>query len=98
MAKLTALPELSIIAGLKGTIDFYVWMGIPVARAWPKSPGHNRAPAVQAQWPRFTAAARLWPQLSPTVKEAYRQMAAGTAMTAKDIFFKTYLTSEVVHL
>lgn len=38
MAVLTALPDASTIANLKGKIDFYLWKGIPVARQWPKEP------------------------------------------------------------
>lgn len=63
-------------------------------RKWPRSPGHNRAPAVQAQWTPFTTAVRLWPTLSLEVKEAYNQMAVTTNLTGRDIFIKSYINKD----
>ncbi|MBA7615166.1 hypothetical protein ES703_22443 [subsurface metagenome] len=98
MAKLTKLPGINIINGFKGTIDYYVWMGIPCARSWPKSPGHDRAPAVEAQWPAFTWASKSWQILSPEVIDAYRQMATGTNMTGRDLFIKSFLNGKTLIL
>lgn len=98
MAKLTALPGQGIIDGLKGTIDFYYWMGIPVARSWPSSPGHDRAPAVEAQWPAFTWAAKNWINLAPEIKEAYNRMASETNLTGKDLFVKGYINGEHIRI
>lgn len=92
MAILTALPSLDIISGFKGTIDFYLWMGIPVARSWPRSPGHDRAPAVEAQWPAFRIAATAWDNLDEATQDAYRHMAAGTDFTGRDMFARSYLS------
>jgi len=91
MTKLTALPEQAIISGLKGKIDFYLWMGIPVARRWPRSPGHRRAPDVEAQWPAFIIATRAWSSLSKAVQDAYNETAHGTNMTGRDLQIKAYL-------
>ncbi len=93
MAKLTNLPGLEIISGFKGTIDFYVHDGIPCARSWPRSPGHDRAPAVQAQWSAFTTASRLWRLIDQDTRDAFNAMAAGTNMTGRDIQVKSYITS-----
>jgi len=93
MAKVSQLPALDIISGLKGTLDFYVWKGIPVCRSWPRSPGHRRAPAVEAQWPAFTKGARLWPTLSSDVQKACATMSAGTPLSARDIAVKLYLNA-----
>ena len=92
MAKLIALPHQAIISGFKGTVDFYVNMGIPCARRWPRSPGHRRAPAVESQWPPFAWASSNWNSLSPIVQEAYRQTAQGTTLTGRDLFTKSYIT------
>ncbi|MBA7524592.1 hypothetical protein ES705_16733 [subsurface metagenome] len=97
MAKLTNLPALEIIAGYKGTIDFYVHDGIACARSWPRSPGHDRAPAVQAQWPAWTIASRLWALTDTATKDAFNAMAAGTNLTGRDIQVKSYITSEHLH-
>jgi hypothetical protein len=86
VAKLAAMPSQAIIDGMKGFVDFYEYMGIPVARKWPRSPGHNRSPAVQAQWPLFKAVAQGWGELPATVKQAYKAMSLGTDYTARDMF------------
>lgn len=90
MAKLTAIPALSIINGYKGTVDFYVWNGIPCARRWPRSPTGARSAGVQSAWPAFKYAAAVWNDLAPNVKDAYAAMALGTDRTARDMFTSTY--------
>ena len=90
------MPEQSIIDGFKGKIDFYLYMGIPVARRWPRSPGHNRAPAVQAQWVAFAEAARLWSTLAPEVKAAWEELAADSDLTAKDWFTRGYISGYTI--
>ncbi|MBA7543512.1 hypothetical protein ES705_35843 [subsurface metagenome] len=92
MATLTALPHQAIIDGLKGKIDFYVHDGTPCARRWPRSPGKRRAPAVEAQWPKFAYVAGLWTSLSQTVQDAYNTMASGSGLTGRDLFTRGYIT------
>ncbi|GAH42548.1 unnamed protein product [marine sediment metagenome] len=92
MAKLTVMPQQAIIDGFKGSLDFYYWMGIPVVRAWPKSPGKARSPAVEAQWPLFTIAAQEWKKLSPIVQDAYRQLATNSGLTGRDMQVRAYIT------
>ena len=102
MAKLLALPELDIISGFRGVIDFYVnfqtcptetgELGQPCARRWPRSPGHRRAAAVEAQWQDFTIATQAWNELDKEIKDAYRAMSAGSSFTGKDIFMRSYLS------
>ena len=98
MAKLTKLPGLEVISGFKGVVDFYVWKGIAVARTWPRSPGHRRAPAVQEQWPAFAWAASNWNELSPYVRQAYEDLATGTNMTARDLFTKGFINGTFLYL
>lgn len=92
MAKVTAMPNLAIIDGFKGVVDFYYYMGIPVARAWPKSPGKARSPGVMAQWPLFTFAAKEWNNLSPTVQEAYNKLATDSGLSGRDMLTRAYLS------
>lgn len=94
MAKIDKLPSLAIISGFRGVVDFYVHCGQPCARKWPRSPGHDRAPAVQAGWPAFAWAASYWNSLSPEVRDAYKQMAQGTNMTPRDLFTKSIISSK----
>lgn len=91
MAKLAVMPHQAIIDGFKGTVDFYVYMGIPCARAWPKSPGKQRSPAVMAQWPAFAYAAGEWRNLSVAVQDAYNQLATNSGLSGKDMFTRAYL-------
>jgi hypothetical protein len=92
MVKLPKLPEQAIISGFKGTVDFYVYMGIPVARSWPRVSGKARAPAVAAQWPTFTYAAREWKKLSKTVQDAYMKMAQSSGLDGRDLQVRAYLS------
>ena len=102
MAKLKALPSLDVINGFRGVIDYYVYhpscpaetgvAGTPCARRWPRSPGHRRAPEVEAQWTAFAWAAANWNSLSPEVQEAYNQTAEQTNMTGRDLFTKSFIT------
>ncbi|GAJ24730.1 unnamed protein product, partial [marine sediment metagenome] len=75
MAKITKMPGMAIVAGFKGTLDYYVHCGVNCVRSWPRSPGHDRAPAVEAQWAAFSWAASNWKELALPVKEAYNHMA-----------------------
>ncbi len=95
MAKLTALPSLAIIDGFKGTVDYYVHRGIPCARKWPRSPGHRRAPGVEAQWPAFALATQLWNQISEAVQDAYRATATGSTLSGRDLSAKAYLSGYI---
>lgn len=91
MAVLTEMPHMDIISGLKGSIDFYLYMGIPVARSWPRSPGKQRAPNVVAQWPSFAYAAREWQNLSPEVQAAYKELATNSGLSSRDMQMRAYL-------
>lgn len=92
MAKLKVLPSLAIISGFKGTLDYYLHDGIPCVRRWPRSPGHHRAPAVEAQWSAFAYATQSWDKLDDETQNTYREMAAGTNYSGRDLFTKGYLT------
>lgn len=92
MAKIVKMPSMAIVNGFKGTIDFYVHQGQLCVRKWPRSPGHDRAPAVQAQWPAFAWAATNWNSLTPEIQDAYKTMASGTNMTGRDLFVKGFIT------
>jgi len=101
MAKIDAMPAMDIISGFKGTIDYYVnyqscnrevsGPGIPCARSWPRSPGHKRAPAVEAGWIAFTYAVWQWQNVSQDVRDAYDSMASGTGLTGRDMFTRSYI-------
>ena len=93
MAKLSAMPEESIISGFRGVVDFYEYLGIPCARAWPQFKGTNWPQSVRDTWPTFAAAARGWNTCSDVVRAAYRRQAATTDYSPRDLFVAMYITN-----
>jgi len=91
VAKITAFPSQGIIDGFKGTLDFYINMGIPCVRSWPKSPGKLRSEPVMRQWPAFAYSASEWNNLSTTVQAAYNRLAEGSGLSGRDMFTRAYL-------
>ena len=92
MAKLETMPHEAIVSSFKGVVDFYFWMGIPVARSWPLIPPYTRSAAEEATHVPFVRAVALWPLLSPEVQRAYQTMAIGSALTNRDVFTKSYIS------
>lgn len=92
MGKLATMVSEAVIDGFKGTIDFYVYKGMPCFRRWPKKRGGQFTPQEMAGWTVFTQAAALWNELSPEVRLAYEEMAVTTNLTAKDMFFRGYIS------
>lgn len=92
MARLEVMPNQGIIDGFKGTIDFYIWKGIPCARSWPRPPTAERSAPVKAQWPKFAYAAKEWQQLSKIVQDAYILLATNSGLTGRDMQVRAYLT------
>lgn len=90
MAIIKEMVGRKIIDGFKGKIDFYYYMGIPVARRWPRSQGNSQTSASVAQQPAFIYCARLWSQTSPIVKEAYSVLANACGLHKKDWFTRAY--------
>lgn len=87
------MPEQAIIDYFKGTVDFYYWKGIPCARMWPHWPKRVASPLEKANRDAFGYAARMWGQLPEYIKEMYRQMAASTSVTCRDIFQRSYMNA-----
>lgn len=88
MAHLDVLPEQHIIAGFKGTIDFYVHRGIPCARRWPRYHPRPPSPDELFNQDNFARLNQLASTLGQEVKEAWGLMVAGTSWTWKDAFVK----------
>ena len=92
MAKLSQLPGQAIIDGLKGTVDFYYWKGIPVARSWPRKTTLPPSPAMLAAQQTFAKAAILYKEQDRVLILYLKDNASSTAKTSKDIFFMAYLS------
>lgn len=92
MAIIKKMPGEHVISGFRGTLDYYYYMGLACVRMWPRSPGSKRSPEVMAGWVAFKEAAQLAKELSPTMIDFYSRNAAGTNMTWKDLFFRSYMS------
>lgn len=86
MAIITALPSRQVIDGFKGTIDFYLWRGIPCVRKWPIWRKRKAHPAELANQQQFAAIQRAWKYVDGTSRQAFQDMAAGTGLTARDVY------------
>lgn len=96
MAKLEALPSSQIIDALAGVIDYYLYMGIPVARSWPRKRSIPPTPQERANWPVFSDATKLWNTLDPTIQAAYNKMAAGSTLSGRDMMTKMYINAKKI--
>lgn len=92
MVKLLRMPNRAIVDSLKGSVDFYFWMGIPVARRWPYYPPRDPHPAEAAWQAIFGYCAGLWNQLSTLIKQRYKRMALTSSYTGRDLFMRSFLS------
>jgi len=97
MAILAALPSAAIIGHMAGTIDYYLWMGIPCARSWPCARRVPITPQERAAWPIFTIATRLWNTLTPEIQAAYNTMASGSTLSGRDMATKLYINANPIY-
>lgn len=68
MAKLDQMPDMKTIVAFRGKVDFYLWKGIPVARAWPRAGNQPNTPAQVENRQRFGAAAKVTGALPDSVR------------------------------
>ena len=96
MAKIAAFPDEAIISGFKGVLDYYVYLGIPCVRTWPRPPTLPRSAAVQEQWPIFAEASRVWTNSPDYVRAAYERMAQGSTMSGRDMAAKLHINGKTL--
>jgi hypothetical protein len=90
------MPQQAIVSGFYGTIDYYVYMGIPVARAWPKQRTVPFSPQEQQQWTIFAQATRVWPLLDNTTRASLVAMTPAASLSARDLATKLYLNGTTI--
>lgn len=86
MARMRTLPGSDIIIGSRGRVDYYLWNGIPVARAWPKYVPYERSAGEVESSQEFTAAAKMTSGVASHVAELYREIQVGQGVTWVDHF------------
>lgn len=97
MAKLARLPSLGIIAGFRGTLDFYEDRGLFIVRSWPRGKALGLAPGTVAQQPLFIRASRLKKYISQPVSIAARRYTLGGSSTWADIMTRAYYGKEIAN-
>lgn len=73
----------------RGRVDYYLWMGIPVARSWPKKSTQPRTAGEIASSDAFRVAAVATGALGSNLKEHWMAMECGTGVTWVDHFRAT---------
>lgn len=91
MVKIGHIPNRTIVAGLRGLVDFYVQHGQPMARAWPQNRHSGFVwNSVQASL-RFARYQVLLKCTHPNIIALWRAVARPTAWTWREYSMKGYL-------
>ncbi len=93
MATITYFPSQAIVDTFAGTIDFYYWKTIVVARKWPYWPRRSATGLEEESQANFAYAARMWKWLPTFLKDQYIKMAVSAGVTGRDIFTRAYLNA-----
>jgi len=93
MAKLFGpIPGRRIIGALRlEGLDFYLWKGIQVVRAWPQKPKQPNNPVQQAWKAEFKAASEAYTQLDPETRATLRAEAAKRGYSGRALFLQRWL-------
>jgi len=92
MAVLKKMPSLAMISMMAGTVDYYLWKGIPCARKWPHWPPRKPYPTEKANQDAFAHAMELTKTLPTFIIRQYKRMAAGTPFRWQDLFVRSYMS------
>lgn len=91
MAVLSKMPNQAVITGFYGVVDFYLWKGIPCARMWPVWDPRDPHPLEKANQDDFAYIAREAKNLPEYMIQQYRDQAAGTTLTWRDLAIQAYM-------
>ena len=88
MAKMLAMPDSATIMAARKKVDFYLWKGIPVARAWPVPHGPRRRSQSEINTTlAFAAVASMTGGVDESIREVLeRNMAGAHGVTWVDFF------------
>lgn len=96
MAVISSLPGVDIISGFKGVLDFYVCLGLPCVRKWPRYKTRAPHPEEAVNQAIFSDAVAEWDNLSALVRDAYKAMASGSTLSGRDMFVKMYINASLI--
>lgn len=82
---------LNVVQAFRGTVDFYTWKSINVARVWPRKPVQPNTPAQVATREAFSAS-HVWRKSNPVSwHQQWARMSVPSNMTTEDMRRKTAL-------
>lgn len=91
MAILPGMPAQEVISAFRGTVDFYLWNGIPCARSWPRWKFLPRTPEVQVYINLLKEAMAVWKDLPQDIRDAYNEQARGSGLMGRDLWIRAYI-------
>ena len=91
---LAEMPAKKIRQGLRGIVDFYEWMGMVIARKWPRYNPRMKEAGKKGQ-ERFQFCVEKYNQLSEEERLEYRKKAKGGGLSGRDVFFSLCLTRKI---
>lgn len=84
--KLRTLPDTATIVAFRGVIDFYLWKGLPVGRAWPRKSRFEPTPGEIQGQERFRAMVVYAGAVDPRFRAGYEAlMLGGVGVTWVDL-------------
>lgn len=86
MPVIKTMPALEVIRGFKGTLDFYLWKGLPCVRKWPHTPRAHLTQGTLDANAIFVAIIQAYGLLGGTVKALFKEAAADQPRTGRDLF------------
>ena len=98
MAKLRVMPDSGTIMASRGRVDYYLWMGIPVARSWPRKSTQPRTAGEISSSNAFVAAAGWTGAMSDVLIQDYKNMMVGRGVTWIDFQRALFRGKSWIHL
>ena len=80
-----------MVKGLYGTVDFYYWRGIPVARSWPRKTKLSPTAAVLASRLAFRQSRLDLREVSAVTRAAWAVCSVGARQAWLDYYTSIYL-------
>lgn len=97
MAILKSMPQMEVVDGLHGILDFYRWCDLVIVRKWPVFTVTKRSTAVQETAVRFVYPSTVARELSQEVVDAYKAMVQGYGLSWKDMMTRCYISGSKMY-
>lgn len=90
MVKLQVIPDVRVVRAFKGSVDFYTWKGISVARGWPRKPVVPPGTNIALQQPWLMEAMARYRAVGLVPSLELKWLVRHGTQTARDIFMTHY--------